>query len=200
MHLEPEKIATEQAAAQLNRTVILNRSAIRRETTVRPCRQSTSSASDQLGNALHNPFTAQDVMPKMITDDQRRRWSLRRDQERAQKRDIGLESGYRWRYCPGFSRLVQDPSKLRRCMSPRSGLSFHEAVNRLDRTLATWNGPPLVGTLPNFGEEPLLLLAHEATFRNPPQPSGALQHPNLAPLNHDPTKSISVVFKHSTIV
>jgi hypothetical protein len=41
---------------------------------------------------------------------------------------------------------LQDPSRHRRCMSPRSRLSFHEAVNQLDRTLATWNDRPLHGT------------------------------------------------------
>jgi len=123
-------------------------------------------------------------MAKMITHDQHCQMCLLRDQGHAQKRLLDFESGRR--HCPGLSRLQQDRYRPQHSTSRRSVFSFREAVNLLDRKLDAFNGTTLNGTLPNFGDEVLLLLAYETSFR---QPSWELR-PKLTQLNsHGPTKN-----------
>jgi hypothetical protein len=123
-------------------------------------------------------------MAKMTTHDQRCQMCLLRDQGRAQTRLLDFESGRR--HCPGLSRSQQDLYRPQHSTSRRSMLSFREAVNLLDRKLDAFNGTTLKGRLPNFGDEVLLLLAYETSFR---QPSWELR-PKLTQLNsHGPTKN-----------
>jgi hypothetical protein len=166
MHLKPNKIAAKQATAEVNRIVTLHRSAVGRKRAVQLGRYTTSSTYPQLADARRIAFI--DTTAKMTADAKRPRVSLRRDRERAQKRLTDLEPQFSGRHCPELNPFEQVRTSPRRSMSPRSVLTFREAVNRLDRTLDTLNGTPLNSTPPNFGEEVLLL----AAFQNPLRPSG----------------------------